>query len=64
MSGVAKRTAEEAVAVKALIIKRKKADPELSAIALARRLHVSHTTVLKVLREAGLYSEPVPRRSA
>lgn len=62
--GILKRTPEEAAELKALIIKRRKADPDLSPIALARRLQCSHTTVLQVLREAGLYPEPVRRRSA
>lgn len=60
--GILKRTPEEAAELKALIIKRRKADPDLSPIALARRLQCSHTTVLQVLREAGLYTEPVRRK--
>lgn len=45
------------------IVKRKRADPDLSALALARRLKCSHTTVIEVLRKAGLYEEPKPRRA-
>lgn len=52
------RTKEEMEALRAGIIKRRQYDPELSPLTLAKRFNCSHVTVVKVLRDAGLYVAP------
>jgi len=40
------------------LIETKRKDPELSPLQLAARFGVSHVTVRRALREAGLYDGP------
>lgn len=55
------RSPEEMKELVELILKRKRADPDLSPNQLAERLRCSRTTVLDVLRGAGLHAPAVPR---
>lgn len=48
--------------IKARVIEAKKKDPELSPLQLGARFGLSHVTVRRVLREAGLYAELVTWR--
>lgn len=48
--------------VRGRLIEAKKKDPELTPLQLGSRFGISHVTVRRVLREAGLYAEPVSRR--
>lgn len=50
------RSKEERTEVEALILKRKRADPELSPIALARRFGMAADRVRTILKAAGLYT--------
>lgn len=55
------RTPEEMQALVDLILKRKRADMELTPNQLATRFGCSKTTVLEVLRANGLHTSAVPR---
>lgn len=60
MSRRPQRNAQEMAQLEELVIKRKRADPELSAEALGDRLGASHTTVRRILRKHGLATVRVP----
>lgn len=52
------RSKEERAQVDELILKRKRADPDLTPLALARRFGVAVERARLVLRAAGLYPTP------